>query len=50
LGRDISVTIDNVKKIFIEKGIDRLGGLIVEDKSGMIKTLYSGDVGYDFCS
>lgn len=50
LGRDISVTLDNVKKIFIEKGIDRLGGLIVEDNSGMIKTLYSGDVGYDFCS
>ncbi|UOD34621.1 biotin--[acetyl-CoA-carboxylase] ligase [Deferribacteraceae bacterium V6Fe1] len=48
--REISVTVDNKKSIFFEKGINHYGGLIVSDKSGIERVLYSGDIGYDFCS
>lgn len=50
LNKEISVTVDNKKNIFIEKGINDYGGLIVSDKSGIERVLYSGDIGYDFCS
>jgi len=46
--REISVTVDNKKNIFTENGINDYGGLIVSDKSGIERVLYSGDIGYDF--
>jgi len=48
--REISVTVDNKKNIFTENGINDYGGLIVSDKSGIERVLYSGDIGYDFWS
>lgn len=50
LNKEINITVSGKKEIFIEKGIDSLGGLKVIDKEGIEKILYSGDVGYDFCS
>ncbi len=49
LNKKISVHINNNKKIFIEKGINPNGGLIVEDISGKLSEIYTGDIGYDFC-
>lgn len=49
LDKQISVTVENKKEFFIEKGINEYGGLIVEDKCGSRKEIYSGEVGYDFC-
>lgn len=46
----ISVHIGDEKKMFIERGINTNGGLIVEDNSGKLSEIYSGDIGYDFCS
>lgn len=48
--REIAVTVNGKKNIYTEKGINDYGGLIVLDKSGIERVLYSGDVGYDFHS
>ena len=50
LNKTISVHFNNEKKIFTERGINSNGGLIVEDISGKLSEIYTGDIGYDFCS
>lgn len=49
LNKEITVTVEKGKEYFIEKGINEQGGLIVEDKYGRKREIYSGEVGYDFC-
>jgi BirA family biotin operon repressor/biotin-[acetyl-CoA-carboxylase] ligase len=50
LNKEISIHINNQKKTYIEKGINKNGGLIVKDISGKLTEIYTGDIGYDFCS
>jgi BirA family biotin operon repressor/biotin-[acetyl-CoA-carboxylase] ligase len=48
--KNIQIHIGDVKQKFIERGINSNGGLIVEDNSGKLSEIYTGDIGYDFCS
>lgn len=49
LDKKISIHKDGVKTIYTEKGIDATGCLQALDESGSLKTIVTGDIGYDFC-
>jgi BirA family biotin operon repressor/biotin-[acetyl-CoA-carboxylase] ligase len=50
LNKKINIHVGDIKQNFIERGINENGGLIVEDVSGKLSEIYTGDIGYDFCS
>jgi BirA family biotin operon repressor/biotin-[acetyl-CoA-carboxylase] ligase len=49
LDKKITIHKDGVKTEYIEKGIDPTGCLLVLDGHGSLKTIITGDIGYDFC-
>jgi len=49
LDKSITIHKDGVKTVYIEKGIDDTGCLLALDQSGSLKTIITGDIGYDFC-
>lgn len=49
LDKKITIHKDGVKTEYTEKGIDGTGCLLALDKSGSLKTIITGDIGYDFC-
>lgn len=50
INKEIQISVNGKKETYFERGIDSLGGLKVIDTEGKKRVLYSGDVGYDFCS
>lgn len=46
--KEISFHYNNSIEKFIEKGITDDGALIIEDKKGVLKKVYYGEIGYDF--
>ncbi|MGA1862253.1 biotin--[acetyl-CoA-carboxylase] ligase [Deferribacter thermophilus] len=48
INKEITFHYNNNVEKFIEKGINEDGALIVEDKFGRVKTVYYGEIGYDF--
>jgi len=49
LDKKISIHKDGVKTEYIEKGIDATGCLQALDEQGSLKTIITGDIGYDLC-
>jgi len=49
LDKKIAIHKDGVKTIYTEKGIDATGCLRALDENGSLKTIITGDIGYDFC-
>lgn len=49
LDKEITIHKDGVKTVYTEKGIDDTGCLKALDGQGSLKTIITGDIGYDFC-
>lgn len=49
LDKRIAIHKDGVKTPYTEKGIDATGCLLAQDSGGSLKTIITGDIGYDFC-
>lgn len=49
LDKRITIHKDGVKTAYTEKGIDATGCLLAVDGQGSLKTIITGDIGYDFC-
>jgi len=49
LDKKISIHKDGVKTVYTEKGIDETGCLLAIDETGSLRTIVTGDIGYDFC-
>lgn len=49
LDKKITIHKDGVKTVYTEKGIDNTGCLLALDESGSLKTIITGDIGYDIC-
>lgn len=49
IGNYIEVHINGSREKLYECGVDSNGALIVKEKSGKMRKIYSGEIGYDFC-
>lgn len=49
LDKKITIHKDGVKTTYTEKGIDATGCLQALDENGSLKTIITGDIGYDIC-